>query len=207
MTGKTVVMNALSSYQAYRSDYSLYDEWFKSRNEAFMLGYAISDIFKYLNTINEKLPDNIVFNRACGSWYVYSRLYDDQPKPVPIKYVYKFIDNLLSCGYVVTFIYVRHKSKESAKRIFDYESIRILQRKSSHIEKYDKFKAFTDYIAKYSEATKLYGEFFKLIESKYLQDQVKLIKAYTISSKDGSAIDQVTSVNLELLQFIRDLGK
>ena len=202
MTGKSVVLELVSNgIEPYRPNYNIYDSWFESRESSFMYGLVQSETFKYLKTVNEPLPSKYVYNRACGSWYVYSRLYDDQ-KEVPIEYCYNFIDNLIDCDADITFIYVRHKSRESANRIFDYEASSYL---GTHTEKYDKFKGFIEYLDTYTKATKLYGEFFKDIENKY-SDKVRVIKAYTTSNDKGDLITQVTSKNQELVQLVRTLS-
>lgn len=167
-----VIQNYCKDFAYYHADYSVFDKYF-NRDMAFMFGYGQFDLLSQVGKCI--ITMNIVMDRAVASSWVYSRLYNNQEE-LPDDLTEHYISLIDNFDEQVEFVHVSHIDKDSAKRIYDNDT--------SHNDILDQFYDFEEYWAFYSEAEKLFDEF-------YIKFNIIPTRFVTKSNKNGSQVEVI----------------
>lgn len=159
MTGKGAYINAMKEALTpednvgfYHADTEAYDGVFEDRNTLIMYAYGFLDVVSQAPKMLTQDPNALlVFDRALPSSVVYSQLYPTGVK-ITDEMVNSYLHKLYSSAKTVEFIYIKHSSYDSAKRIFLTDT--------NHNDKLDHFSDFDEYWRTYIKCDSLYQDFY-----------------------------------------------
>lgn len=176
LVGKTTFARTKTS-SIYRPDYSILDKYY-TRNLAFMFGYAQADIWSFCKENNLEVPEQIAMDRGLFSSYVYSRIYNDNYPELNEDIVVSYVMKLVRAFDKVDIYDVRHRSRESAKLIYEYN----LKHNNDHNEEYDQFEDIGDYYSRYDYALELFDDIYSIVKSRLPRSSVESFDIHYIES-------------------------
>lgn len=159
IVGKTSYIKcAYPTYQYYHPTHSLTDKTI-GRHNSWAIGYGLMDM---VCQFNNDCDFKLVIDRGVASSYVYPFLYN-QESTLPTEVLKWYRDNLL-LKKRVNFVYLCHKTKDSAKFIYEDALSHRMTDTNSLSQKYDTFENFEDYWKTYLRADEMFRSVYNYME-------------------------------------------